>query len=85
MRAYLDDGADASGNEDEQAGLLIKQVEENHYGAETSPQHWRTKHTQSKGSHVTRAIDTAGESPDPIYTQIFTRGRLIRQMINIFM
>lgn len=44
MSTYFNDGADPSGYKDKQTGLLIKQVEENHYGAETSPQHWRKEH-----------------------------------------
>lgn len=46
--AYFNDGADASRYEDQQAGLLVKQVEENHDGAETSPEHWKTQHTDTK-------------------------------------
>lgn len=45
---YFDDRADASRYEDKQAGLLVKQIEENHYCAETSPEHWKTKHTNIK-------------------------------------
>lgn len=37
--AYFDDGADAGRDEDEQAGLLVDQIQENHNGAEASPQH----------------------------------------------
>lgn len=40
---YFDDGADASRDEDEQAGLLVDQIQENHNGAEASPQHWANK------------------------------------------
>lgn len=36
---YFDNGADASRDEDEQAGLLVDQIQENHDGAEASPQH----------------------------------------------
>lgn len=36
--AYFDDGADAGRDEDEQAGLLVDQIQENHNGAEASPQ-----------------------------------------------
>lgn len=43
--SYFNDRADASRYEDKEAGLLIKQIEENHYGAETPPQHWKTKPT----------------------------------------
>lgn len=51
---YFNDGADASRNEHKQAGLLIKQIEENHNGAETSPEHWKTKHTDTKYSNVSQ-------------------------------
>lgn len=37
--AYFNDGADAGRDEDEQAGLLVDQIQENHNGAEASPQH----------------------------------------------
>lgn len=47
MCTYFNDRADARRYEDKQAGLLIKQIEENHYGAETSPQHWKTKRTNT--------------------------------------
>lgn len=40
---YFDDGSDASRDEDEQAGLLVDQIQENHNGAEASPQHCRNK------------------------------------------
>lgn len=40
---YFDDGADASRDEDEQAGLLVDQIQENHDGAEASPQHCTNK------------------------------------------
>lgn len=36
---YFDHGADAGRNKDEQAGLLVEQIQENHDGAEASPQH----------------------------------------------
>lgn len=46
---YLNDGADPCGYEDQEAGLLIEEVEEDHDGAETSPQHWEKnkQHTWS--------------------------------------
>lgn len=34
-------GANSSRYEDQQAGELVKQIQENHNGAETSPQYWR--------------------------------------------
>lgn len=37
---YFDHGANAGRNKDEQAGLLVEQIQENHNGAEASPQHW---------------------------------------------
>lgn len=43
--AYLDDGPNASRNEDKKAGLLIQQIEEDHNGAKTSPKHYGKHHT----------------------------------------
>ena len=53
--AYFNHGADGSRYEDKQAGLLVKQIEENHYGAETSPEHWenKTKHANMTSCTVT--------------------------------
>lgn len=39
MFVYLDDRANPCRYEDQQAGLLIEQIEKNHNGAETSPEH----------------------------------------------
>lgn len=39
MFGYLDDGANPCRYEDQQAGLLVEQIEKNHNGAETSPEH----------------------------------------------
>lgn len=45
---YFDHGADAGRNKDEQAGLLVEQIQENHDGAEASPQHWgKTRQIQN--------------------------------------
>lgn len=40
MFAYLNDGTDPCRYEDQQAGLLVKQIEENDDGAETPPEHY---------------------------------------------
>lgn len=49
MFGYLDDGANPCRYEHQQAGLLVEQIEKNHNGAETSPEHWgNPEHTDQK-------------------------------------
>lgn len=62
---YFNDRADTSRYEDKQAGLLVKQIEENHYGAETSPEHWKTQHTDIKCYTDSFALLTADKSFGP--------------------
>lgn len=52
MFTYLNDGPNACRYEHQQAGLLIKQIEKNHDGAETSPEHYGTQNPQIRDCTV---------------------------------
>lgn len=55
---HFDDGADPGRNEHEQARLLVKQIEENHDGAETSPEHWKAQHTKRHNVYYMKGLDS---------------------------
>lgn len=75
---YFNDRADAGRYEDQQAGLLVKQIEENHDGAETSPQHWKTKHEMLNCNRSARVSDITVE----LFGAAFLRTALSRA--NVF-
>lgn len=67
---YFNHRADACRYEDKQAGLLVKQIEEDHNGAETSPQHCETKHNILHWNSSVQVTDTAVELFGPDFLLI---------------
>lgn len=60
MFAYLNDGPNACRYEHQQAGLLVKQIEKNHDGAETSPEHYGTQNPQIRDCTVQSKVTSQG-------------------------